>query len=85
VQDDGYFQILKNCDHGGWALEQSRKVAPGLDSLDAQLCTAGVCARQGRESNRSPRMFPIAQREKATCVCLELLRNASAHQSFTVQ
>jgi hypothetical protein len=28
VQDDGYFQILKNCDHGGWALEQSRKVAP---------------------------------------------------------
>jgi hypothetical protein len=28
VQDYGYFQILKNRGHGGWALEQSRKVAP---------------------------------------------------------
>ncbi len=27
VQDYGYLQILKNCGHGGWALEQSRKVA----------------------------------------------------------
>jgi hypothetical protein len=28
AQDYGYFQIHKNCGHEGWALEQSRKVAP---------------------------------------------------------
>ncbi len=75
VQDYGYFQILKNCDHGAGHLNSPvRWRRTGLTGRAVMHCWS-LCASRW-ESNRSPRMFTIAQREKATCFHLELLRNA---------